>query len=147
MTADDLYTYRGLVMECKALQAQIDSLYYTPVTARLDSVPGGRKSADGTSDPTARVVDRIAGLQQLLEKKQQDLADRLLMIEHDVDAIPDPQVRAIIRLHFLSGLTWGQTGQALGEGFSGDAVRKQFRRWSDGQIDKVSVLSASSVVK
>lgn len=52
----------------------------------------------------------------LLEKYDEILADRaaeLLAVEEAIDCLDDPQLRTLLRYHYIDGLDWEEVGERM----------------------------------
>lgn len=126
VTIQDLYDYQHLRSEIRSFKEMISSLYDTSHAIPIGSVSHGTQP----SDPTAAAAFRIMALQEQLKEKEAQLAERVQVIEAWVEQLPDPEIRSIVRMHFISGLTWNQTAQRIYHNATGDGVRKYFKRWA-----------------
>lgn len=106
MTVEELEQYRGLRAEAAALQAEIWALHDTYHSPALSGI-GGHGSTP--SDPTSSAVMKVLDLEKKLQAKQKQIADLMESIEQWLDAVKDPEIRSIVRWHYMLGLTWKQT--------------------------------------
>lgn len=134
-TVNDLYQYRALAAEFESIQNTILALYDPVKSPSFDQI-GTHSQTPG--DPTARAVSRIETLTQELEQKREDLGIRLASIESMLNTVQDPKIRAIIRLHFINGLTWNETASRIYKNSTGDSVRKYFKRWAKSYESEIT---------
>ena len=80
------------------------------VTGGLGSTGGGRQ----VSHPVARAVERMVEI----ERKINDTIDQLIRvreeIEVEIDALPNPTLRRLLSLRYLSGFTWERIAVEMG---------------------------------
>lgn len=107
MTVEKLEAYRGLTSEIKGLREQIDSLYDTYRSPQLMS-DGGSHSMSVIS-PTERAVAKILKLKKTYQQKYDEAADLLLQVENWLSQVEDPEIRSIIRFHYILNRSWQQT--------------------------------------
>lgn len=107
MTVEKLEAYRGLTSEIKGLREQIDSLYDTYRSPQLMS-DGGSHSMS-VSSPTERAVAKILKLKKTYQQKYDEAADLLLQVENWLSQVEDPEIRSIIRFHYILNRSWQQT--------------------------------------
>lgn len=106
MTINELEEFKGISSECQAIQSEIDSLY-NPYHSPCMQATGGHGSTP--SNPTEQAVERIMAKEQELIKRSEELAKRLELIENWLDTINDPEIRSMIRWHYLLNLDWRKT--------------------------------------
>ncbi len=128
VTLEDLRQYRSLKESIKAIEMEIASLYY-PVSSPPLMSEGGHSGEPG--DPTARAFRRIEKDRQRLEKKSEELEERKAVIDAWLDTIEDSHISAIIRYHFVIGLTWRQTSQRVYGYTDADICRVAVKRFFD----------------
>lgn len=108
MTVEKLEQYKGLTSEMKALRDQIDSLYDTYRSPQLMS-DGGSHSMSAAGSPTERAVAKILKLKETYQQKCDETADLLLQVENWLSQVEDPEIRSIIRFHYILNRSWQQT--------------------------------------
>lgn len=106
MTIDKLEAYRGLTSEMKALRDQIDSLYDTYRSPQFMSNGSHSMSA---GSPTESAVSKILKLKETYQQKYDETADLLLQVENWLSQVEDPEIRSIIRFHYILNRSWQQT--------------------------------------
>lgn len=107
MSIEKLEAYRGLTTEMKALSQQITSLYDTYRSPQLTS-DGGSHSMN-VSSPTESAVVKILKLKETYQQKYDETADLLLQVENWLSHVEDPEIRSIIRFHYMLNRSWQQT--------------------------------------
>lgn len=111
MTVEKLEQYKGLTSEMKALRDQIDSLYDTYRSPQLKS-DGGSHSTN-VSSPTENAVGKILKLKETYQQKYDEAADLLLQVENWLSQVEDPEIRSIIRFHYILNRSWQQTSTEI----------------------------------
>lgn len=107
ITVEDLRQYQAIVKEIQALEAEIAAIYIESPGPKENV--GGRASVRSSGDPTHRKALRAIERKEKLEKKQQELEGLIDRIDSYIDHMTDHHVAAIIRWHFVRGLSWRQT--------------------------------------
>ncbi len=127
MTIETFERYRGISANVKALQMEIDSLY-APISS-----PNGKTGETYSStpgDPTKQAVHKILILK---ERLYQELTKQIELLE-EIEAWfaeaddKDAEIIALIRMHYIVGLSWRQTNlKAYGYSDYHNARKKVFR--------------------
>lgn len=126
MTIEKLEQYKGLTSEMQALRDQIDSLYDTYRSPQFFSEGGHSMSV---SSPTERAVAKILKLKETYQQKYDETADLLLQVENWLSQVEDPEIRSIIRFHYVLGYSWQRTNAAISGYPSYYAARKKIMRY------------------
>lgn len=103
---------RAVKMEIKDLQNRIDNL---PVTK--DSVRGSMVEfpyIERTITITGIDVSSAARLRRKLERKCAELQDEISELEDIMEDVSDPEMRLILRLHYVDGLSQDQVAEEMG---------------------------------
>lgn len=111
MTVEKLEQYKGLTSEMKALRDQIDSLYDTYRSPQLMSDGGSHSMSAGS--PTESAVVKILKLKETYQQKYDEAADLLLQVENWLSQVEDPEIRSIIRFHYILNRSWQQTSTEI----------------------------------
>lgn len=106
MTIEKLERYKGVTSEMQALRDQIDSLYDTYRSPQFMS--NGSHSMS-VSSPTERAVAKIIKLKETYQQKYSEAAGLLLEVENWLSQVEDPEIRSIIRFHYILNRSWQQT--------------------------------------
>lgn len=106
MTIEQLEQFRGMRAEVVAIQKEIET-YYNPVSSPNGRTDGGHGSTPG--NPTERAAMRVIECKKALESKVYAMQEALAAIDEWLDTVDDSKLRAIIRWHYIHGLTWKQT--------------------------------------
>jgi hypothetical protein len=110
MTLERLRAFRGIQKEVEEIQREIDLLYF-PITSPNGRTGEGYSSTPG--DPTASAVKQIMRQESKLERHRQHLAEELEAIETWLETLPDRELCAIIRAHYLLGDSWARCTQRI----------------------------------
>lgn len=106
MTIKDLEELRYLNSEIRAVQQEIEGMYNTyrsPAFERIGSSPLS------PGDPTAQAVSKVMQLQRKYNSMLTEMADRRDRVNAWLVELDDPEIRSIIRWHYLNGKSWKQT--------------------------------------
>ena len=126
MTIEKLEAYRGLTSEMKALSQQITSLYDTYRSPTLMS-NGSHSMSVGS--PVETAVNKVLELKTVYEQKYEEAANLLYNIETWLSQIEDPEIRSIVRFHYVLGYSWQRTNTAVCGYPSYYAARKKVMRY------------------
>ena len=106
MTLEELETTRYLDSEITAVQREIEGLYNTYHSPALGKT-GSASQHPG--DPTAQTVQKIIALQKKYNVMLTQMADHRDQINIWLCGLADPEIKSIIRWHYLCGKTWNRT--------------------------------------
>ena len=126
MTIDDLEELRYLISEIKAVQQEIEGMYNTYRSPSFEKIGSSPQHA---GDPTAEAVQKIMALQQKYNSMLTEMADRRDRVNSWLVGIDDPEIRSIIRWHYLDGKSWKQTSRLVYGASSYYNARKKLMRW------------------
>lgn len=108
ITREDLEQYQHIKAEIRAIEDQITKIYLSSPPPR--EVTGGRSSVSAPGNPTERKALEAEEKKRHLESRKRALEIVQAKIERFVDYdCPDPEVRAVLRCHYLNGRSWAQT--------------------------------------
>lgn len=124
MTIERLRAFRGIQKEHDEILREIDLLYY-PISSPRSSETHGTQPGD----PTAAAVAKIMKLEERLTQVKDRMAVELESIESWIEELPDHELRAIIRAHYLLGDSWARCTQRILNYESGDAAKKRVYRY------------------
>jgi hypothetical protein len=110
MTLERLKAFEGIQKEVDEIQRELDLLYF-PITSPNGRAGEGYNSTPG--DPTASAVQRIMRLEGKLIRRRDRLANELEAIENWLETLPDHELCAIIRAHYLLGDSWERCTQRI----------------------------------
>lgn len=126
MTVEKLEAYRGLTSEMKALIQQITSLYDTYRSPQLMSNGSHSMSA---GSPTENAVAKILKLEKTYRRKYEEAVDLLSEVESWLSQVEDPEIRSIIRFHYILNRSWQQTSTIVCGYPSYYSARKKVMRY------------------
>lgn len=141
-------TYRASVVEIKVLEKYLDKLEDDERHwMQTDTVKGSSTEypylpltikVSGVAPQHAKAVEEIRKLQQQTRakifKKKLELEKQKAAVERWVNKINDPNIRCIIRLHYIEGLSYSDVCYELGFDGDGTTQRKQMNRFWDTLI-------------
>ena len=106
MTIEELEELRYLNSEISAVQREIESMYNTYRSPAFEKIG---QSPLSPGDPTSEAVQKIMDLQAKYNRMLNDMADRRDRVNAWLVELDDPEIRSIIRWHYLNGKSWKQT--------------------------------------
>ena len=105
---DKLEKFYGNLKEVEALRHQIEDLY------KISAYDFQQKiSTNEVSNPTERNAMKIVELRGKLERRIASLISNFDEVEDFVESIDDGELRAILRFHYLTGLSWTETNRKV----------------------------------
>lgn len=142
-----LETYKATVAEIKALEIHLDELRQDERDWRqMDTVKGSCAEfpylptifkVSGFSADDCESVTEIRKLQKQTEakiiQKKLTLERQKAEVECWLDSVADPNIRCIIRLYYIAGLSWEDVCRFLGEEGDGSTQRKQANKFWKNQ--------------
>lgn len=126
ITLERLRAVRGIQKELVEIQRELDTLYF-PISSPNGRTDQGYSSTPG--DPTAMAVNRIMKQEAKLYDLRERLASELEIIEDWLESVPDREVCAIIRAHYLLGDSWARCTQRILNYKQSDAAKKRVYRF------------------
>lgn len=135
ITTEDLRRYQSVKQNLKAIQIELDSLYY-PVSSVPTASDGSGKPSQ-PSDPTRQAFYRIEDKKAQLEAKQAELVELIERIDCFVtNEVTDHHVAAIMRIHYIVGKSWRETCRLI-YGYSDPAIcRQAVKRYMEKNNDE-----------
>ena len=137
LTLEDLRQYQRLKQSIKTLEAEIMAVYVESPAPKTNTP--GRSSVRTPADPTATKARKAIQLRDKLEQKLADLRRQTERIEQYTLQIEDVQIGAMIRAHYIRGLTWEQTTLQLygypDRFYCHKRVRRYFEKMEEQQDD------------
>lgn len=128
MTIEDLKAYQDMKRTVRELEERLQMVY--EASPKPNENPGGRSSVRTSSDPTAAKANNAIEIQAELEAVLAKLRKKTNEVIQFSLCIEDPEVGAIIRLHYIDGLSWKQAGLRLyGDTDAGDLCRMRIKRF------------------
>ena len=113
MTRKELSQLYYLKKEIKEQQRRLDELETaaTACTAKITGLPSGR----GISDKIGNYAAQIADLKGLLDLNLKKCFYELNRLDRFIQNVEDSQMRIILTLRYIQGLTWQKIAFAIGE--------------------------------
>lgn len=111
MTIEKLENYRGLVAEMHSLSESINSLYDTYKSPQF--CRNGGSHSNNVWSPVESAVEKILKLKSLYDHKYSEAAGLLLEVENWLSRVEDPEIRSIIRFHYILNRSWQQTSTEI----------------------------------
>ena len=106
MTIEELEELRYLNSEIQAVQREIENMYNTYRSPAFEKIG---QSPLSPGDPTAQAVSKVMQLQRKYNSMLTEMADRRDRVNAWLVELDDPEIRSIIRWHYLNGKSWKQT--------------------------------------
>jgi DNA-directed RNA polymerase specialized sigma24 family protein len=72
----------------------------------------------------------IADLRTMIEKSRKEYYREAMRLEKFIEAIPDSEMRMVLRLRHQEGYSWWRIGEKMG--YDGSTVRKKYGRFLRG---------------
>lgn len=114
MTKDRLKKLRALVKEAEHLQSQyIDTICF-PKEQVVDSAKDYRTGYPHTISISGYGDSSYIDVRQRLYEKQRQIQAEIAFLEDWLDRVEDPELRDILRLQYINGLTQEQIASELG---------------------------------
>jgi hypothetical protein len=129
ITLEDLREYRAIQESIRAIEAEIESLYYPIGSPSLISDGAGRSSVRPVSDPTAEAFRRIEADRARLEVKRAELETLKVRVDEWLNSLEDNHIAAILRWHFILGKSWRETCVEVYGYADPDICRKAVRKF------------------
>ena len=143
-----LESYRAGVAEIVVLEKYLDKLEADEQEWKdTDTVKGSGAEypylpmtikVSGIAPQNAKAVEEIRKLQQQTKakicKKKLELERQKAAVERWLDKINDPNIRCIIRLHYIEGLSYADVCFEMGYDGDGTTQRKQMNRFWNASI-------------
>lgn len=107
ITLEDLREYQRLKQSIRTLEAEIVAVYVESPAPKTNTA--GRSSVRTPADPTATKARKAIQLRDRLEQQLAELRRKTDRIEQYTLQIEDVQIGAMIRAHYIRGLTWEDT--------------------------------------
>ncbi len=127
MTKKELSQLYCLKREIKEQQKRIKELEAaaTSCSSKIDGLPSGT----GISDKIGKYAVQIADLKSLLDLNLKKCFYELNRLNHYIQSVEDSQMRMILTLRYINGLTWRQIAKSLGVIGDGSTERKKLNRF------------------
>ena len=139
LTKKELSELYWLNREIEEEQRKLDELEAaaTNCTAKITGLP----HVAGTHDKIGDLSILIAEQRELIKSKIERSKKEYERLNSYIESVSNSQMRMILSLRYVNGLSWKQIADNIGVGNTADAIRKKHDRFL-----KLSVLSAKDVV-
>ena len=127
MTKHELSQLYYLNREIERLQKRLKELEDAALssTAKITGLPWG----SGVPDKVGACAAEIADLRALIELSIQKCWYELNRLNRYIATIEDSQMRQILSLRYVNGMSWTQVAFSIGGGNTADGVRKRHDRF------------------
>ncbi|WP_338433255.1 RNA polymerase subunit sigma-24 [Clostridium sp. LBM24168] len=127
MNKKELSQLYYLNREIEQLKSRIEELECIAVsdTSRITGMP----HVTGISDKVGRYVAEIADLKELLNLNLKKCFYELNRLNRYIESIDDSQMRMIMTLRYVNGLSWRQIAFSIGGGNTEDSIKKLAYRY------------------
>ncbi|MDD3337867.1 MAG: hypothetical protein PHS82_03325 [Lachnospiraceae bacterium] len=127
MTVTELSQLYWLNREIEMDQKRLEDLEgkALPGSPAYDGMPHSHDNSSKVERLAAEIVD----LQAIIAAKQIQCIHERQRLECYISTIPDSETRMIFTFRFINGLPWGQVAACIGEGNTGDRVKKVCYRY------------------
>lgn len=132
MTKDRLKKLRALVKEAEHLQSQyIDAICF-PKEQVVDSYKDYSTGFPHTKSISGYGDSAYVDVRQKLYEKQRQIQQEIAFLEDWLDRVEDPELRDILRLQYINGLTQEQIAVELG--YSERTIRRKLCEFWKGVL-------------
>ena len=91
----------------------------------MSGMPGGGGAGSSVESDAIAIIELK---EQIRGKLACAMAERNRITAY-LDGVDDAQLRLIMHLRFVDGLSWAQVGASVGAGYTGDACRMACKRY------------------
>lgn len=114
MTKERLKKLRALIKEAEHLQCQYDDLICFPKEEVADTYSDYRTGYPHTKATAGYGDSAYPELRQKLDRKLREIQGEIMFLESWLGSVEDPEMRDILRLLYINGLTQEQAADELG---------------------------------
>lgn len=107
VTLEDLENLRGLRAELEALSKEREDAYL-PYSGGWSEYTGAARGNE-PSNPTERSAMRAMRLSEEIDRRMDEIAEKIDHVSAWISAIPSSELRAIIHNYYILGYTWSDT--------------------------------------
>ena len=127
MTKKELSQLYYLKKEIKEQQKRIKELETTATScsSKIDGLPNG----EGINDKIGNYAVQIADLKSLLDLNLKKCFYELNRLNRYIQSVENSQMRMILTLRYINGLTWQQIAKTMGTAGDGSTERKKHDRF------------------
>lgn len=133
MDKERLKKLRSLIKEAEHLKVEIEELQWFPKEQVVDSVKDYKTGYPHTIAIAGYGSDEWVKLRQRLFEKLGRIQAERMMLENWLDSVQDPELRDILRLQYINGLTQEEIADELG--YSLITVKRRLRSFWETQND------------
>lgn len=127
MTLRELSQLYYLNREIERDKARLEELYAK--AAGTTQTITGMSHVPGITDKVGRYAAEIADLRGIIEANIQRCFYELNRLNRYIESVEDAQMRMILSLRFVNGLTWLQVAYSIGGNNTADSVRMACTRF------------------
>lgn len=128
MTMKELSQLHWLNLEIdrdKQRLAELEARATSPGGPNMSGMPGGGGAGSSVESDAIAIIELK---EQIRDKLARAMAERDRITAY-LDGVDDAQLRLIMHLRFVDGLSWVQVGASVGAGYTGDACRMACKRY------------------
>lgn len=127
MTKQELSQLYYLNREIEQLKNRITEVecVATSTSSRITGMP----HASGISDKVGKYAAEIADLKELLDLNLKKCFYELNRLNRYIESIDNSEMRMILSLRYINGLSWEQVAASISPYASGESVRKAHERF------------------
>lgn len=128
MTMKELSQLHWLNLEIdrdKQHLAELEARATSPGGHNMSGMPGGGGAGSSVESDAIAIIELK---EQIRGKLARAMAERDRITAY-LDGVEDAQLRLIMHLRFVDGLSWAQVGASVGAGYTGDACRMACKRY------------------
>ena len=133
MNKERLKKLKSLISEAEHLSVEIEELQWFPKEQVVDSVKDYRTGYPHTVVIAGYGSDEWVKLRQRLYEKLGRIQSERMILENWLDDVADPEIRDILRLQYINGLTQEEIAQELG--YSVITIKRRLRNFWESQND------------
>ena len=122
---------KSLISEAEHLSVEIEELQWFPKEQVVDSVKDYRTGYPHTVTIAGYGSDEWVKLRQRLYEKLGRIQSERMILENWLDSISDPEIRDILRLQYINGLTQEEIAQELG--YARETISRKLRTFWESQ--------------
>lgn len=127
MKKSRLKKLRALIREAEHLQSGYTDMICFPKEQVVDSYKDYSTGFPHTKSISGYGDSAYVDVRQKLYEKQRQIQDEIAFLENWLDSVPDPEMRDILRLQYINGLTQEEIAAELG--YSRSAIAMKLNRF------------------
>lgn len=133
MTKQRLKRLRSLLKEIEHLEEQIKNMPFITGGYVGDTVKDGRTGYPRTLLIQGYSTEKYDRAKSKLARKLQDIQDEIAELEDWLDGVDNPELRDILRLQYINGLTQEEIAEGLG--YSVITIKRRLKTFWDNKSD------------